>query len=421
MVTDFLEPTDSKDIESGAELRERFAWFRDMLAVRPGKYGEIYQLWSGHPASRMGPAGWQVQPWNAADDRLLDDLGGIDFGPMQGDSQRFANLRGAAEEMRTGADSMRDRLYDAWSGPAADVALERFDQLGKAFAMFRDTTNQFAAALDAARNTTRAAIVNLRDTTIRTFELPGGVEFRRDQISRIDAASAGSEWAVEAINVLDAMCDSYCNAVEPLRKLLTDTSNAVAQSWGALEQILRRLQAIAAVDPFASHPAQAPRPNPGAQPGLGSQPAPAPAPPPAPGTPSTAQAAAAAGGGAPLPPLGGGGGGSGASTGSVGAAEAPMAQGMMTGVQQPSSSSADAPDARPAAPAGPGGPGGAPPGGGMMGGMGGMAGAGGGQGGDQERKASSWRVQGDLFDDALGDAIPMVIGDDDPYDNQDRP
>jgi hypothetical protein len=57
----------------------------------------------------------------------------------------------------------------------------------------------------------------------------------------------------------------------------------------------------------------------------------------------------------------------------------------------------------------------------MMGGMGGMAGAGGGQGGDQERKASSWRVQGDLFDDALGDAIPMVIGDDDPYDNQDRP
>lgn len=419
MVTDFLEPTDSKDIESGTELRERFAWFRDMLAVRPGKYGEIYQLWSGHPASRMGPAGWQVKPWNAADDRLLDDLGGIDFGPMRGDSQRFANLRGAAEEMHTSAGSMRSRLYDAWSGPAADVALERFDQLGKAFAMFRDTTNQFAAALDAARTTTRAAVVNLRDTTIREFELPGGVEFRRDQISRIDAASAGSEWAVEAINVLDAMCDSYCNAIEPLRKLLTDTSNAVAQSWGALEQILRRLQAIAVVDPFASHPAQTPSPNP--------QPGP---PPPATGASSAPQAApaaaGAAGGGAPLPPLGGSGGGggsggSGASAGSAGAAESPMAQGMMAGAQQPSSTPSDAPESRPAAAAGPGGAGAPPPGGGMMGGMGGMAGAGGGQGGDQERKASSWRVQGDLFDDALGDAIPMVIGDDDPYDRQDRP
>jgi hypothetical protein len=49
--------------------------------------------------------------------------------------------------------------------------------------------------------------------------------------------------------------------------------------------------------------------------------------------------------------------------------------------------------------------------------MGGMGGAGGGQGGDTERKASRWRTQGDLFDDAAPEVVPMVIGDVDPYEN----
>lgn len=52
-------------------------------------------------------------------------------------------------------------------------------------------------------------------------------------------------------------------------------------------------------------------------------------------------------------------------------------------------------------------------GGGMP--MGGMGAGGGAGGGDSERKDSKWRTQGDLFDDAVQLAIPMVIGDDDPY------
>ncbi|MFC0114994.1 hypothetical protein [Kibdelosporangium aridum] len=85
----------------------------------------------------------------------------------------------------------------------------------------------------------------------------------------------------------------------------------------------------------------------------------------------------------------------------------------MAGIQAPAAH--DAPEGRPAGPPA-GAPAGAPPAGGMpMAGMPmGAMGGGGGQGGDQERQ-SKWRTQGDLFDDAVELAVPMVIGDDDPY------
>jgi hypothetical protein len=89
----------------------------------------------------------------------------------------------------------------------------------------------------------------------------------------------------------------------------------------------------------------------------------------------------------------------------------------MMGAQQPSSSQEQS-----AVHAAAAAPGGAPPPGGAgagMGGMGGM-GAGGGQGGDQERKASRWRIQGDLLDDAAPEVVPMVIGDVDPYEKNQK-
>jgi uncharacterized protein YukE len=481
-ITAALKPTTSQDINSGAELHTAFGWFRDMLATRPGKYGELYQRWNGHPAAKQS---WPARPWNPEDDRLLDELGGIDFGPLLADSQRFANLRGAGEEMRLGAESIRDRLHDAWSGPSAQAAVDRVDQVGKAAATFRDILNQFAAALDLARSTTREAIAGLRAGGIQPFDLPGGVEFRRQMLAKIDSAMAGQDpfgrpwtpaelrqpnlvnlnagswgywWSNETINVLDAFCDSYANAITQLRTLLTDTTTAITDSWAALNDALKRIQS-ADLDPFGK---LAPAVTPGTQPSQGGvtiddgqrrisvtrppgagdhlsltmddgrnydlnlQPAAAPPPPPAPSGPATTPPPASDGGGP------GGGGPGGASGGGVAGAglgggggggsspaetQAPLTAGTMTGAGQPGGQP-DTPDGKPAAMSGmvAGPPAGGPQGGGMP--MGGMAGAGGGQGGDSERKASKWRTQGDLFDDALGEAIPMVIGDDDPYDSQ---
>lgn len=445
-----LKPVNSTDIESGAELAGLFKWFQENLATRPGRIGELYQLWNGHPASRHGPRGWAARPWNPEDDRMLADLGGIDFGPMLADSERFANLRVATEEMRVGVELLRKRLPEAWSGPAAEVALDRLDMLTKGAATFRDTLNQFAAALDAARSTTREAIGNIRDALqgqIKPFDVPEGVDFRRQQIDRINAAMSGQEpygqfwapeelrrpatvdlnqgqfghwWSNEAINALDAVCDNYFNVIGPLRKLIGETTMAINASWNTLNDLLKRIQADADPDPFGKAAPQQSQP-----------PAQQQAPPAASGTAAAAGPSAPAGsataGGAPAggvpaggAPVGGGfsGGGGGFASGGAGgvgqAEAAPQQPGLMTGAQVPSSvdgpdRAAAAPAAMAAAPAGPAG--GAMP----MGGMAGMGAGAGGGGGDSERKESKWRTQGDLFDDAAQLAVPMVLGDDDPY------
>jgi uncharacterized protein YukE len=429
-----LKPVTSKDIESGAELAGRFGWFRENLATQPGRIGELYQLWNGHPASRNGSRGWAARPWNAEDDRMLADLGGIDFGPMLADAERFGNLRAATEEMRTAAEQIRKRLQEAWSGPAAEAALERLDMLGKGAADFRDTLNQFAAALDSARSTTREAIANIRDAVrdqIKPFDVPAGVDFRRRQIDRINAAISGQApyahpwapdelrrpatvdlnqgewghwWSNESITTLDAVCDSYCTVVGPLRKLIGETTMAINASWNTLNDLLKRIQAGA--DPFSKAAPQQVGIDVSSPDRVGltvdgnkyevnfTQPPPAqPQPSPA-GSPS---------GGFP---------GVGAPSANVGQAEAAPQQGMMVGAQSPSST--DTPDRPASTPMGAAAAPPTPPGGGMpMGGMG--AGAGGGQGGDSERRDSKWRTQGDLFDDALQLAVPMVIGDHDPY------
>jgi uncharacterized protein YukE len=275
-----LKPTTNKDISSAVELQNVFAWFRDTLSTKPGKYGELYQRWNGHPASKMGVGGWPAKPWNPDDDRMVDELGGIDFGPLLGDSQRFANLRGAVEEMRLGAESIRNRLHDAWPGPSAQAAVDRVDQLGKAAAAFRGTLNQFSAALDLARSTIREAIVSVRGSSIRPFDLPGGVDFRRQMLDRLDAATTGRApfdrswtteelrrpnminlntgswgywWSNETINVLDAMCDSYSNAITQLRQILIDTTTAITNSWVALNNALNQIKATADLDPFGKH------------------------------------------------------------------------------------------------------------------------------------------------------------------------
>jgi uncharacterized protein YukE len=467
-----LRPTTASDIESSAELHAAFAWFKEMLPAKPGKYGEIYQRWTTHPAAK---GGWAAKAWGPDDDRLLDELGGIHFGPLLADSQRFANLRGATEEMRLGAESMRSRLSDAWSGPAAQSAVDTFDQLGKAAASFRDTLNQFAAAVDLARTTTREAIVSVKESGIRPFDLPRGVELRREQIRRLDAAMAGLPpfprpfspeelrrpntldlnagswekwWSNEVLNVLDAMCDSYANAIDPLRKLLTDTTTAITDSWSALDDVVKRLQAngnpfdgLKAAPPSGTTPSQAgPEKitvddgqrritvdhdaqgrlnvtvdHPGAA-------APQPAPPPGgPGGSAPSGTGGGGGGGARVGGggVGGGGGGGIGGGGVAGGAGAPAAQPLSPGTMAGAQPLGGQPEqqghaAMPAGAAG-GAPGGAPGGGGMP--MGGMGGAGGGQGGDTERKASRWRTQGDLFDDAAPEVVPMVIGDVDPYEN----
>lgn len=437
-ITATLKPVNSKDINSGHELAELFRWFRENLPTQPGRLGELYQRWNGHPASKMGPRGWAARPWNPEDDRMVDELGGIDFGPMLGDGERFANLRDATEEMRSGAELIRNRLSEAWSGPAAEAASARLDMLGKGAAGFRDTLNQFAAALDAARSAVRDTIVNVQTAIsdqIKPFDIPEGVDFRRQQIDRINAAMSGQDpyshpwvpdelrrpatvdlnqgqwghwWSNESINVLDALCDSYYNAVSTLRKLIGETTAAITAAWNALNEALKQVQTGADPDSFGkaapahqvavqvSTPDRVGLTVDGKQYAVNFQQEPAATNP-------------AEGGGAPAgaAPAGSGGGG-------VGAAEATQLQpGQMTGAQTPSS--VDAPDKPAAAAMGPAaGPAGAggPMGGGMP--MGGM-GAGGGGGGDSERKDSKWRTQGDLFDDAAQLAIPMVIGDDDPY------
>ncbi|MET0237045.1 MAG: hypothetical protein ABW224_20520 [Kibdelosporangium sp.] len=444
-----LKPVGSKDINSSHDLVESFRWFRENLPARPGRIGELYQRWNGHPASRMGPRGWAARPWNPEDDRMVDELGGIDFGPMLGDSERFANLRGATEEMRVGAESLRKRLDEAWSGPAADAALARLDMLGKGAIAFRDTLNQFAAALDSARTTVREAIVNVRDAIkdeIKPFDVPDGVDFRRGQIDRINAAMSGQEpygrpwtpdelrvpatvdlnqgnwghwWSNESINVLDAVCDNYFNAIGPLRKLIGETTMATTASWNALNDALKRIQAGTDLDPFGkaapkvaikvSSPDRVGLTVDGKNYAMNFQ---------------QDQTPPAGGGASPAAAGGGGGGGAseraGGPTGAgsgVGTAEAADQRqpGTMTGAQMPSS--VDTPDRSGPAPAGmaagPAGGGGQAGGGMPMGGMG--AGGAGGGGGDSERKDSKWRTQGDLFDDAAQLAIPMVIGDDDPY------
>ncbi|WP_415830145.1 WXG100 family type VII secretion target, partial [Kibdelosporangium persicum] len=275
-----LKPVSGKDIDSTTELLDTFMWFRDNLSTRTGRFGELYQRWNGHPASRMGARGWSARPWNPDDDRMIDDLGGIDFGPMLGDVERFGNLRAASDEMHGTVKSIRDRLTDAWSGPAADVAVEKLDQLGKASLTFRDTLNQFAAALDAARTTTKDAVTELRTAVrgqIKRFDLSEGVDVRRQQVDRLDIAMAGGPpfgrpytveeltrpstvdlnrggvgqwWSNETINALDAMCDSYFNAVTSLRKLVGETTTAIANSWTALDEALKRIQATADLDPY---------------------------------------------------------------------------------------------------------------------------------------------------------------------------
>jgi hypothetical protein len=468
-----LKPTTNNDIKSTEELQDGFAWFRDNLPAKPGRLGEIYQRWISHPAAK---GGWSARPWGPDDDRMLDELGGIDFGLLLGDSQRFANLRSATEEMRLGAESIHSRLSDAWSGPAAQTALDTIDKLGKASASFRDTLNQFAAALDLARSTTRDAIVHVRQSGIRPFDLPHGVEFRREQVRRLDMAIAGQApyerpyspaelrvpakvdlnigswekwWSNEVINTLDAMCDSYANVIDPLRKLLTDTTTAITNSWTALDDALKRVSsgnldpfgALKAVPPAKTSAAHTPDSvtiddgqrkitaqhdaqgrlsltvdHAGAPSNLTAQapsPPASPGPTPASGTggPSTGGGGSSTGGGSSA---GGGGagpvGGAGAGAGSKPETPGP---GSMSGMQQPASSQPEQPAAAGAGHPAAGG-GGAPPGGGMPMGMGGM-GAGGGQGGDSERKASRWRTQGDLFDDAAAEVVPMVIGDLDPY------
>jgi hypothetical protein len=466
-MTSALKPTTSKDINSTDELRTAFQWFRDNLPAQPGKYGELYQRWISHPAAK---GGWSAKPWGPDDDKLLDELGGIDFGPLLADSQRFANLRGATEEMRLGAESIHNHLSDAWSGPAAQTALDTIDKLGKASSSFRDTVNQFAAALDLARSTTRDAIVHVQQSGIRPFDLPHGVDMRREQVRRIDMAMAGQPpfnhpfapeelrqpstvdlnagasweiwWSNEVITTLDAMCDSYANVVDPLRKLLTDTTTAVTNSWNALGDALKRIGGgnldpfgvLKAMPPGTTAPSQAPEKvsvddgqrvitaerdaqgrlnltvdHPGAASDLTNQPQPQPA---APGP--TPTSGSGGGGGVPAGGHSGGGGGSGVGGSGAGGSAQPASpgQGSMAGVQQPASSTPD--QASAASPAAhPGAPGGAPASGGMP--MGGGMGAGGGQGGDSERKPSRWRTQGDLFDDGASEVVPMVIGDMDPY------
>jgi hypothetical protein len=445
-ITAALKPVNSKDIESGQELTGLFKWFKENLATQPGKLGELYQLWNGHPASKNGPRGWAARPWNPEDDRMLAELGGIDFGPMLADVERFANLSVAGDELRTGAEQIRKRLQEAWSGPAAEAALERLDMLVKGAGTFRDTLNQFAAALDAARSTTREAIGNVRaalQDRIKPFDVPEGVDFRRGQIDRINAAMSGQDpyghpwapdelrrpatvdlnqgsfghwWSNESINALDAVCDSYLTVIGPLRRLIGETTMAINASWHTLNDLLGHIQADADLDPFGKAAPQQMVITVSSPDRVGlavggkkyevdfAQP-----------TPGQAQAPPAnsdvPAGGAPAAGVPAGGG---AGPGSVGQADAaPLQQGLMTGAQVPASS--DMPD-KPAgaAPMGmaTGGPAG---GGGMpMGGMAGM-GAGGGQGGDSERKDAKWRTQGDLFDDAVQIAVPMVIGDHDPY------
>ncbi|GAB3910527.1 hypothetical protein GCM10029964_114570 [Kibdelosporangium lantanae] len=470
-----LKPTNGKDVKSTDELQRAFAWFRDNLPAKPGKLGEIYQRWMTHPAAK---GGWTAQPWGPDDDKLLDDLGGIDFGPLQGDAQRFGNLRGASEEFRQGAEGIRNRLHDAWSGPAAQTALDTLDKLGKASASFRDTLNQFAAALDLARQTTRDAITHVQQSGIKPFELPHGVDFRREQIRRLDMAIAGQPpyerpyspvelkvpakvdlnigswekwWSNEVINALDAMCDSYANAVGPLRQLLTDTTTAITNSWTTLGDVLKRLSS-GDIDPFAkvkAAPPQSTAPSsagggvtvddgqrkittghdaqgnltldvdhPGSggaqnltheEPGQTS----------GAGTGGSGSGGAGSGGshggGGGGHAGGGGAGGGGGGGGGVGSSQQqPLGPGGMAGAQQPAASPEQQPAAAAATGKAAGGPGQGGGGGMPMGGMAGM-GAGGGQGGDQERKPSRWRTQGDLFDDAASEVVPMVIGDIDPY------
>ncbi|MEV4317562.1 WXG100 family type VII secretion target [Actinocrispum sp. NPDC049592] len=458
-----LKPVVDKDISSGPELQNAFGWFRDMLSARTGRYGEIYQSWRNHPAAR----GWTAQPWGAEDDRLFDELNGIEFGPLFADAQRFANLRGASEELRIGADGMRSRLHDAWSGPAGQAAVDAFDQLGKAAAVYRDTLNQFAAALDLARLTTREAIVSLQHSGLRRFELAGGVELRREQIRRIDQAMAGQQpfgrplspaelqrpnlvdlnagnvekwWSHEAINALDAMCDSYSSAIDGLRKLLSETSKAIADSWSTLDDALKKLHSgnldpfagVKAGEPAGTTPSGAPESvtiedgqrritterdaqgrlsltvdHPGAAQPLTAQPPPA----------SVPSGGGGGGGGGRAGSGGGGGGGSGGGGGGGGSATShqPAGPGSLVGAQQPAASQEPQQAGHAAAAAA----GGAPPGGGSpMGGMP-MGGMGAGQGGgDQERKPSRWRIQGDLLSDAAPEVVPMVIGDVDPYETK---
>ncbi|MFC0114995.1 WXG100 family type VII secretion target [Kibdelosporangium aridum] len=280
-ITAPLKPVNTKDIDSTTELLETFKWFKDNMSTRTGRFGELYQRWNGHPASKMGARGWAARPWNAEDDRMIDDLGGIDFGPMLGDVERFGNLRASTDEMRGTADSIRNRLTDAWSGPAAEAAVEKLDQLGKASTKYRDTLNQFAAALDSARTTTKEAITELKTAVggqVKQFTLSEGVDLRRQQADRLDVAMAGGPpfgrpftveelarpstvdlnhggaggqwWSNETINALDAMCDSYFNAISTLRKLIGETTTAIANSWSALNEALKRIQATGDLDPF---------------------------------------------------------------------------------------------------------------------------------------------------------------------------
>ncbi|MCE7005792.1 WXG100 family type VII secretion target [Kibdelosporangium philippinense] len=461
-ITAPLKPVNAKDIDSTTELLETFKWFKDNLSTRTGRFGELYQCWNGHPASKNGARGWAARPWNGEDDRMVDDLGGIDFGPMLGDIERFGNLRASSDEMRGTADSIRNRLTDAWSGPAAETAVEKLDQLGKASTKFRDTLNQFAAALDGARTTTKEAITELKTAVgsqVKTFTLSEGVDLRRQQVDRLDVAVAGGPpfgrpipieeltrpstvdlneggvgghwWSNETINALDAMCDSYFNAISALRKLIGETTTAIANSWTALNEALKRIQATTDLDPFGKITGSAPaKPSPHIgihsqsadrvgvtvdgkryEMDFGSKPE-QPSAPPQPVNPATGAGSGGGGGGGASEGAGSGGGGGG-SAGSGSSPQPPLPPGSMAGIQAPAAHDGT-PDARPAGPPA-GAPAGGPPAGAPMGGMPmGAMGGGGGQGGDQERQ-SKWRTQGDLFDDAVELAVPMVIGDDDPY------
>ncbi|GLZ42105.1 hypothetical protein [Actinokineospora sp. NBRC 105648] len=258
-----VEPAgaDSTDT-SDARLAGALEQWRARLSTRDT--GALYARWREHPVARRG---WGEQPWGVEDDRLVDDLRGLEFWRIRASRDRFAALATAAEAMRRSAGALRARVADTWDGAAADAAAARFDHLASAAHAWQDGLTQVSASLDGARAVTSTVLRRWSEETGALRDIAvDDLATRQTQLDRLDAALAtagperlrgpgidlnrgGPPWPTSEITAyLDDFCARYDVVIRRIRRDLRAVHEATARTWQTFTDTLGEIDP----DPFAA-------------------------------------------------------------------------------------------------------------------------------------------------------------------------
>lgn len=132
-----------------------------------GKWGRVFRRWREHEgAAKKYPAANYSVAGTGKEKEQLDDLHGIHWGQMQDAARRMTEQANKRAKLTGDVKKLTGDLDSAWSGKAANAALEKYHLLPPSIEKYCDAADRFAKELHKASLVPQRAIHGKADNIL---------------------------------------------------------------------------------------------------------------------------------------------------------------------------------------------------------------------------------------------------------------